>query len=53
MCHCFGKYTAHNVLLFGQKNMTSVAENNMNTLGLGLDLESRCQEAEKVCLLVT
>ncbi|XP_056293824.1 sorting nexin-6 isoform X1 [Pseudoliparis swirei] len=33
-----------------KKNMTSVAENNMNTLGLGLDLESRCQEAEKEML---
>ncbi|KAM8917815.1 sorting nexin-6 [Spinachia spinachia] len=33
-----------------KKNMTSVAENNMNTLGLGLDLESRCQEAEREML---
>ncbi|KAK9529149.1 hypothetical protein VZT92_013263 [Zoarces viviparus] len=33
-----------------KKNMTSVAENNMNTLGLGLDMESRCQEAEKEML---
>ncbi|XP_054473301.1 uncharacterized protein si:dkey-28n18.9 [Anoplopoma fimbria] len=33
-----------------KKNMTSVAENNMNSLGLGLDLESRCQEAEKEML---
>lgn len=33
-----------------KKNMTSVAENNMNTLGLGLDLESRYQEAEKEML---
>lgn len=52
MYYCFGKYPyTHNVLLCGQKNMTSVAENDMNTLGLGLDLESRCQEAEKVGLL--
>ncbi|XP_076605189.1 sorting nexin-6 [Chaetodon auriga] len=33
-----------------RKNMTSVAENNVNTLGLGLDLESRYQEAEKEML---
>ncbi|KAK2862246.1 hypothetical protein Q5P01_001779 [Channa striata] len=33
-----------------KKNMTSVAKNNMNTLGLGLDLESRCQEAKKEML---
>ncbi|XP_028262188.1 sorting nexin-6 isoform X2 [Parambassis ranga] len=33
-----------------KKNMTSVAENNMSTLGLGLDLESRHQEAEKEML---
>ncbi|KAJ0068573.1 hypothetical protein NL108_009678, partial [Boleophthalmus pectinirostris] len=33
-----------------QKHMGSVAENNMNTLGLGLDLESRYQEAEKEML---
>ncbi|XP_034389782.1 sorting nexin-6 isoform X1 [Cyclopterus lumpus] len=33
-----------------KKNMTSVAENNINTLGLSLDLESRCQEAEKEML---
>ncbi|XP_019132220.1 sorting nexin-6 [Larimichthys crocea] len=33
-----------------KKNMTSVAENNLNTLGLGLDLESRYQEAEKEML---
>ncbi|KAF7654453.1 hypothetical protein LDENG_00069590 [Lucifuga dentata] len=33
-----------------KKNMTSVAENNMNTLGLGLDLDSRYQEAEKEML---
>lgn len=32
--------------------MASVAENNMNTLGLGLDLDTRYQEAEKVCRLV-
>ncbi|XP_020792694.1 LOW QUALITY PROTEIN: uncharacterized protein si:dkey-28n18.9 [Boleophthalmus pectinirostris] len=32
------------------KHMGSVAENNMNTLGLGLDLESRYQEAEKEML---
>ncbi|XP_051270330.1 uncharacterized protein si:dkey-28n18.9 [Dicentrarchus labrax] len=32
------------------KNMTSVAENNVNTLGVGLDLESRYQEAEKEML---
>lgn len=29
--------------------MTSVAEINASTLGLGLDLETRYQEAEKVC----
>ncbi|XP_074489262.1 sorting nexin-5 [Sebastes fasciatus] len=33
-----------------KKNMASVAENNVSTLGLGLDLESRCQEAEKEML---
>ncbi|XP_022073539.2 sorting nexin-6 [Acanthochromis polyacanthus] len=33
-----------------KKNMTSVAENNVNTLGLGLDQESRYQEAEKEML---
>ncbi|XP_078103550.1 sorting nexin-6 [Sander vitreus] len=33
-----------------KKNMTSVAENNVSTLGLGLDLESRYQEAEKEML---
>uniref|UniRef100_A0A3Q4N5Q8 Si:dkey-28n18.9 n=1 Tax=Neolamprologus brichardi TaxID=32507 RepID=A0A3Q4N5Q8_NEOBR len=33
-----------------KKNMTSVAENNVNTLGLGLDLESRYQEAEREML---
>ncbi|CAK6955683.1 sorting nexin-6 [Scomber scombrus] len=33
-----------------KKNMTSVAENNMSTLGLSLDLESRYQEAEKEML---
>ncbi|XP_026162743.1 sorting nexin-6 isoform X2 [Mastacembelus armatus] len=33
-----------------KKNMMSVAENNVNTLGLGLDLESRYQEAEKEML---
>ncbi|XP_065811001.1 sorting nexin-5 isoform X1 [Labrus bergylta] len=33
-----------------QKNMTSVAENNFNTVGLGLDLDSRYQEAEKEML---
>ncbi|XP_036956348.1 sorting nexin-6 [Acanthopagrus latus] len=33
-----------------KKNITSVAENNVNTLGLGLDLESRYQEAEKEML---
>ncbi|KAK7877433.1 hypothetical protein WMY93_031853 [Mugilogobius chulae] len=32
------------------KHMSSVAENNMNTLGLGLDLESRYQDAEKEML---
>lgn len=36
------------VFAFGQKHMMSVSENNMGTLGLGLDLESRYQEAEKV-----
>lgn len=40
------------VFVCGQKNMTSVAENNVSTLGLGLDLESRYQEAEKVCVFV-
>ncbi len=29
--------------------MTSVAENDVSTLGLGLDMESRYLEAEKVC----
>lgn len=33
-----------------KKNMASVAENNVMTLGLGLDLESRYQEAEKEML---
>lgn len=33
-----------------KKNMTNVAENNVITLGLGLDLESRYQEAEKEML---
>lgn len=33
-----------------RKHMASVAENNMETLGLGLDLESRYQEAEKEML---
>uniref|UniRef100_A0A668ACH8 Si:dkey-28n18.9 n=1 Tax=Myripristis murdjan TaxID=586833 RepID=A0A668ACH8_9TELE len=33
-----------------QKNTMSVAENNVKTLGLGLDLESRYQEAEKEML---
>lgn len=33
-----------------KKNMTSVADNNVSTLGLGLDLESRYQEAEKEML---
>ncbi|XP_072238431.1 sorting nexin-5 [Leuresthes tenuis] len=33
-----------------KKNMMSVAVNDMNTLGLGLDLESRYQEAEKEML---
>lgn len=36
------------VCFFLQKSMTSAAMNDMNTLGLGLDLESRYQEAEKV-----
>ena len=49
MHDCFAEYNAHNALVCGQKNMTSVAENNVSTLGLGLDLESRYQEAEKVC----
>uniref|UniRef100_A0A3B4GXY5 Si:dkey-28n18.9 n=1 Tax=Pundamilia nyererei TaxID=303518 RepID=A0A3B4GXY5_9CICH len=40
----------HRVFVCGQKNMTSVAENNVNTLGLGLDLESRYQEAEREML---
>ncbi|XP_034022620.1 LOW QUALITY PROTEIN: sorting nexin-6 [Thalassophryne amazonica] len=33
-----------------KKNMSSVAENNVCTLGFGLDLESRCQDAEKEML---
>lgn len=33
-----------------RKHMSGVAENNMETLGLGLDLESRYQEAEKEML---
>lgn len=33
-----------------KKHMMSVSENNMGTLGLGLDLESRYQEAEKEML---
>lgn len=33
-----------------KKNMASVAENNVITLGLGLDLECRFQEAEKEML---
>ncbi|KAM4613517.1 sorting nexin-5 [Polymixia lowei] len=33
-----------------RKNVFSVSENNVRTLGLGLDLESRCQEAEKEML---
>ncbi|XP_029907907.1 sorting nexin-6 [Myripristis murdjan] len=33
-----------------RKNTMSVAENNVKTLGLGLDLESRYQEAEKEML---
>lgn len=33
-----------------KKNMTSVAENDMSTLGLGLDMESRYLEAEKEML---
>ncbi|XP_044078100.1 sorting nexin-6 isoform X2 [Siniperca chuatsi] len=33
-----------------RNNMTNVAENNVSTLGLGLDLESRYQEAEKEML---
>ncbi|XP_029008160.1 sorting nexin-32 [Betta splendens] len=33
-----------------KKNMMNVAENNVNTLGLGLDLESRYQEAEREML---
>lgn len=33
-----------------KKNITSVAENNMSTLGLGLDLESRYLDAEKEML---
>ena len=31
-----------------QKNTQQVAENDVTTLGLGLDLESRYQDAEKV-----
>lgn len=41
-----------NVFLCEQKNMMSVAVNDMNTLGLGLDLDLRTQEAEKVSSLV-
>lgn len=33
-----------------KKNMAEVAENDVSTLGLGLDLESRYQEAEKEML---
>ncbi|XP_047438074.1 sorting nexin-6 isoform X2 [Mugil cephalus] len=33
-----------------KKNMMSVAENDISTLGVGLDLESRYQEAEKEML---
>nr|XP_020448948.1 sorting nexin-6-like [Monopterus albus] len=33
-----------------KKNMVSVAENNVSTLGLGLDLDSRYQEAQKEML---
>ncbi|XP_034549495.1 sorting nexin-32 [Notolabrus celidotus] len=33
-----------------KKNMTSVAENDMNTVGLGLEMDSRYQEAEKEML---
>uniref|UniRef100_A0A3B5MXZ0 PX domain-containing protein n=1 Tax=Xiphophorus couchianus TaxID=32473 RepID=A0A3B5MXZ0_9TELE len=33
-----------------KKNMMSIAVNDMNTLGLGLDLDSRYQEAEKEML---
>ncbi|XP_040890056.1 sorting nexin-6 isoform X2 [Toxotes jaculatrix] len=33
-----------------KKNIMSVADNNVNTLGLGLDLASRYQEAEKEML---
>uniref|UniRef100_UPI0037E8EF5A sorting nexin-5 n=1 Tax=Semicossyphus pulcher TaxID=241346 RepID=UPI0037E8EF5A len=33
-----------------KKNTTSVAENNVNTIGFGLDLDSRYQEAEKEML---
>lgn len=33
-----------------KKHMASVADNNMDTLGLGLDLESRYQDAEKEML---
>lgn len=33
-----------------KKNLESVAENNVSTLGFGLDLESRYQEAEKEML---
>lgn len=33
-----------------KKNMTSAAVNDMNTLGLGLDLDTRYQEAEKEML---
>lgn len=42
---------ANNVFMFGQKSTMSAAVNDMSTLGLGLDLESRYQEAEKVCFL--
>lgn len=43
---CIANYVC--LFLCGQRNFESVAENNLSTLGLGLDLESRCQEAEKV-----
>uniref|UniRef100_A0A673LJX0 Si:dkey-28n18.9 n=1 Tax=Sinocyclocheilus rhinocerous TaxID=307959 RepID=A0A673LJX0_9TELE len=34
----------------GKRNLEKVASNNLSTLGLGLDLESRYQEAEKEML---
>lgn len=43
---CIANYVC--LFLCGQRNFESVAENNLSTLGLGLVLESRHQEADKV-----